>query len=283
MWFGKIIAGLIGLAVAGLAGLVIGVIAGHYFDRALLNLLRPAPGHRHRQVEEEFFRTVFLLMGRLAKCDGRISEREVAHTEQLMAHMGLGSDHRRQAIALFKEGAQAEFDVQGQLASFRSICGRYPGLKRQLLNYLLSLALADGAVSAEEESLLRQVASGLGLSPALFEQLMRMIRAQAHFRDYQQRGYQQRGYQQQGYQQQGYQQQGTGAYGRNELATAYEALGVAATASDAEIKRAYRKLMSENHPDKLMGQGVPADMVQLATERSQEIQTAYDLIRRHRE
>jgi len=264
MWFGKIIAGLIGLAVGGPLGLIIGVIVGHYFDRGLGNVFRPLSASDRQAVESEFFRTVFLLLGKLAKCDGRVSEIEVAHTEQLMAHMGLHSDHRREAIALFKEGAGADFDIQEPLQRFRHTCGRHPALSRQLLNYLLALALADGALSPPEEALLRQIAAGLGLPAALFDQLIRMIRAQSHFRDY-----------------------GAGAApggnrSASELATAYEALGVASTASDAEVKRAYRKLMSENHPDKLMGQGVPEDMIQLATERSQEIQTAYDLITKHR-
>jgi DnaJ like chaperone protein len=62
------------------------------------------------------------------------------------------------------------------------------------------------------------------------------------------------------------------------LDSAYKALGVQATSTDAQVKRAYRKLISENHPDKLIGQGMPEDMVKLATERTQEIQTAYDCI-----
>lgn len=51
---------------------------------------------------------------------------------------------------------------------------------------------------------------------------------------------------------------------------------------DRELKKAYRRLMSENHPDKLSANGVPKEMVELATERSQNITTAYDLIKQSR-
>jgi hypothetical protein len=49
-----------------------------------------------------------------------------------------------------------------------------------------------------------------------------------------------------------------------------------------EIKRAYRKLMSQYHPDKLTGQGLPDDMIAMATEKTKEIQLAYDLIQKRR-
>ena len=52
--------------------------------------------------------------------------------------------------------------------------------------------------------------------------------------------------------------------------------------TDAEVKRAYRKLMSQYHPDKLIGQGMPEDMIAMATEQSKEIQVAYDLIKKSR-
>jgi len=253
--------------VAGPLGLIIGVIVGHYFDRGLSNVFRPVSAQQRHEIESVFFRTTFLLMGKLAKADGRISEVEVAHTEQLMGQMGLTPEHRREAIALFKQGSLDNFSVDDQLQQFRTHCGRFPNLARQLLNYLLSLALADGSLSAQEETVLRQIASGLGISRNLFDQLIRMIRAQTQFKGY---------------------GEGQGGYSQarpsraDELATAYEALGVEAGASDAAVKKAYRKLMSENHPDKLMGQGMPEDMIKLATERSQEIQTAYELIRKQR-
>jgi len=266
MWFGKLIGGLIGLLTAGIFGLILGVVAGHYFDKALRGQTGKISAEERAQIEETFFRTVFLLMGHLAKADGRVSETEIAHTESLMSKMALYSDHRRRAIEIFKEGTEGKFDLQQEMATYKQVCGRHPALSQQLLNYLLSLSLADGQLSANEEDVLRQIASGLGISAMMFEQLLRMVKAQTHFR----------------HDSQGHYSAGNQTPGKDELAFAYDALGVSPDATDTEIKRAYRKLMSENHPDKLTGQGMPEDMIKLATERSQEIQTAYELIKKSR-
>jgi len=269
MWYGKIIAGLIGFTVAGVFGLIIGVVLGHSFDKALAGLKPGLSAEERAQVEEIFFKTVFLLMGRLAKIDGRISEAEIAHTQQLMEQMALHSEHRQRAIQIFQEGARGDFDLNAELQNFRTLCARHPALTQQLLNYLLSLSLADGVLSKSEEDFLREVSIGLGISAAVFNQLLKMIRAQTHFRH--DGGYQHR-------------HGGSGQYAptKDELALAYEALGASPQMSDGEIKKKYRKLMSENHPDKLTGQGVPEDMIKLATERAQEIQTAYELIKKYR-
>jgi DnaJ like chaperone protein len=69
---------------------------------------------------------------------------------------------------------------------------------------------------------------------------------------------------------------------RHRLDDAYEALGVDASATDAEIKRAYRRLMNENHPDKLASKGLPESMREIAEERTREISIAYKLIKEAR-
>jgi DnaJ like chaperone protein len=255
---GKIVAGGLGLMMGGFIGAGLGLYVGHQFDKGLGGFINPITNEQRERINDSFFETLFTLLGHVAKSDGRISKVEIAQAEGLMGKMGLTTAHRREAIRLFQAGASADFSLDTTMASFIRVCGRHSSLQRSLLNDLISLALADGELHEAEQRVLRSVARHLGFSPALFDKLIEMILAQSQFRS-----------------------SGPGSTGQaseGQLEAAYKALGVGASNSDAEIKKAYRKLISENHPDKLIGQGMPEDMVKLATERTQEIQTAYELI-----
>jgi len=118
------------------------------------------------------------------------------------------------------------------------------------------MAYADGELHAAEERILRECARQIGINDQQFEQLLHMASGQQHFHG--------------------------GASSQASIDDAYEALGISKDATDKEVKRAYRKLMSQNHPDKLIAQGVPEDMIQLATQKSQDIQNAYELIKKSR-
>jgi DnaJ like chaperone protein len=254
---GKLIAGILGLMFAGPIGLFVGLFVGHQFDRGLGGLTQPMSRAQQQRISDSFFVTVFSLLGHLAKSDGRISKAEINQAEALMAHMGLTAQHRREAIELFQGGAQPDFSLDQTMQAFVAICGRRKNLKRSLLNYLIALALADGELHIAERQALQKIAAYLGFSEALFSRLLEMIMAQAQFKG----------------------SGGTSApNSASQLQAAYKALGVSDSQTDAEIKKAYRKLLSENHPDKLIGQGMPADMVKLATERTQEIRKAYETI-----
>lgn len=261
MWLGKIIGFVLGFMMLGPLGAILGLLAGSYFDRGMVAMDRRPPHHELAQAQQVFYETVFRVMGHLAKVDGRVSEAEIAGAEALMQQMGLTDEHRREAIALFKEGSAPDFSLDDAMIRFQSSCGQYGQLRRLLLEYLLHTAFADGELHDAERRSLQVVAGWLGISEPAFERLLQMYQAQFNFAS------------------------GGGAARSSEadrLAEAYRALGVDAGVSDRELKSAYRRLMSQHHPDKLIAQGVPPDMLQVATEKSQEISAAYDLIMKSR-
>jgi DnaJ like chaperone protein len=260
MFYGKMIGGLIGLLVGGIFGLVLGIFVGHMFDRGLTQTLRFGSPENIERIKASFFETTFLLSGYLAKADGRISQQEVDHTEAIISQMGLGPEQRTRAIEFFRQGAAPDFHLEPAVSSFLETCGPQRQLQQTLLFFLVSLALADHKLEQAEHDALLRIATLLGFGRAQLEQLLRMAQAQEHFHG--QGGYSP--------------QPGTS------LEDAYAALGVGSDVDNKDLKRAYRKLMSENHPDKLIAQGVPEDMVKLATERSQEIQAAYEMIKKSR-
>ncbi len=253
----KLIGFISGYYFFGLFGALFGLLIGVLTDRLraygagginpLQNPLRQAV----------FLETLFISMGKLAKADGQISAEEIAHAEAFMQKLGMTKEHRLRAIDLFKQGAEPAFDIGPTYEKFMAICGRTSQLKQVLLVYLIVMALTDGHFHPEEEALLTTIAKRLGYDEAAFKHLMEMVLNQSHF---------------------GGGQPTTAAA----LDDAYKALGVTKENTDQEIKRAYRKLMSQYHPDKLIGQGLPKDMIDVATEKSKEIQLAHDLIQKTR-
>ncbi len=253
----KLIGVVAGFYFLGFFGALLGFFAGSFIDRIraygsgglnpLSNALRQAV----------FLETVFISMGKLAKADGVVSQDEIDHVEQFMQKLGMTSEHRQQAIAWFKRGAAPDFDIGPTCKRFMSICGHTKNLSQVLLAYLIVMAFADGKLHPAEEVLLTEIAAHLGYDQAAFRQMLDMVLNQTHFA-------------------------GGQANAAEALDDAYKALGVSKESSDAEVKRAYRKLISQYHPDKLIGQGVPEDMVAMATEQAKEIQLAYDLIKKSR-
>jgi DnaJ like chaperone protein len=257
---GKVIGGLIGLAAGGIVGLIVGALIGHAFDRALAKTLLFGSPENIERIRNSFFETTFLLSGFLAKVDGRISKQEIEHTEQVITQMGLNAQQRQRAIELFRTGSASDFNIEPVVAVFLQTCGPQRQLQQTLLLFLISLAHADRGLEPVEHAALVRIAGLMGMAAAQLEQLLRMARAQEHFQ----------------------QQGGQATQSATSLEDAYAALGVDKSASDKEVKRAYRKRMSEHHPDKLIAKGVPEEMIKLATARAQEIQTAYEAIKKTR-
>jgi len=264
MFILKLVAAVIGLFSLGPFGAILGWFAGSLIGNLITDGPRALlPGGR-REIREErqavFLKTLFLLMGRLAKADSRVSQSEIDHVEQFMAQAGMTAEHRKEAISHFQEGVKSEFHMDGTLNHFLAVCGRSLQMKHLLLVYMAGIAMADGDIHSAEKEILGRVASRLGYSEQAFNQLMAMIQGQNRFAGG--AGYQH--------------QHGPGAGPRgatNTLEDAYQALGVSASDNDKDIKRAYRKLISQYHPDKLSHLG--EEFSNLANEKFLEIQQAY--------
>lgn len=275
-WGGKLFFGLIGLWMGDVTGLVIGALIGHFFDSLTMKVLAFNPFRPYEPGEQETVRdalidAAFSIMGHLSKADGRVSEEEISQAEAMMARMQLDAAQRQRAIAQFQRGKQADFPLDDTVSAFRHAIRYRKHMILVFLEMLLQTALADGTLHENEERVLLRVADGLGVPQAQFRQILAMLMAQAQFAGAGAAGGQ------------GWQQQGGAVPPRQRsLAQAYQVLGLTEQASDTEIKRAYRRLMSEHHPDKLAAKGVPEEMIRVATERAAEISTAYDLIKKHR-
>lgn len=135
-------------------------------------------------------------------------------------------------------------------------------LLQLFLQLQLTAVAADGQVHPAEREMLVRVARLLGLAAQDIAQLEALLRAASSG--------------------QGSASASSGAPSRDRLADAYTALGVSPEATDSDIKKAYRKMISENHPDKLASQGLPKNMRELAEERARKINAAYDVIKRAR-
>jgi len=256
----KFIGLALGYYLLGFFGAFLGYLFGSSIDRARNYGLGGINPLSNAQRKEVFLETVFVLMGKLAKADGHISKDEITHVEHFIQKNGMSAQHRKQAIEQFKRGSETDFDITGTLNQFMTSCGHTLNLKQVLLMYLIVMALADGKLDPAEQTLLQKIALHLGYSATQFRQMLEMVLNQSHFS-------------------QGQSSQQSPA---SALSDAYKALGVTKENTDQEIKRAYRKLISQYHPDKLIGQGLPEDMIAVATEQAKEIQVAYDLIKKQR-
>jgi len=269
-WWGKLVGGAFGFMLGGPLGAVLGIALGHNFDKGLKALPGDeafASGNRER-VQTAFFAATFAVMGRVAKADGRVSPEEIRMAETVMDQMSLNAAMRRTAINLFNQGKSSAFDLDGVLEQFRRECHGRSTLIGMFVEIQLQAAYADGRLDPAEDRLLREVCGRLGLSEFDYRRLERMVRAERGFAG----GAAGAG---------GRSRQAAGP-ARPSLQDAYQLLGVEPGASDAEVKRAYRRLLSQHHPDKLVSKGLPEEMMKVAAQKTHEIRQAYEQIREAR-
>ena len=246
IWPATLLGAVVGLALASIPGGLLGGLLGQVLDRRLRlqswAALRERVGAKAQPVDEQL---LFILLGRLAKCDGRVLPAHIQQARTEMQRQGLDAEAQRLAIAAFARGKTGRDSLRGPLRRQRA-------RSEVLLRACWRMAWVDGQVSQAERELILLWGRWLKVSSATQRVLSDAYAPQ---------------------------QGPLAAPAGNAYQRALRLLGVEADAAPAQVKQAYRRLLSRHHPDKLAGSGAAPERVREATERTRELHQAYDLVR----
>lgn len=205
------------------------------------------PGGR---TEVLFTSAMFVVMGRVAKLDGLVTETEVEFASAIMKKMGLDGMRRQRAIGYFDQGKQASTDVVQLVKRLVAAIGARSELSHLFLQIQCRNAYAKGEMRLREKMLLRDIAETLGYDKTEFLAVCAEVLASSDNKLTQR---------------------------PNSLRNAYMVLQLQPRVANGEIRHAYLKLMSRYHPDKLM-QNLSAEATQQAQEKFVAIRSAYETI-----
>ena len=271
-FWGKLLGLIFGFMFLKIPGAILGLIVGHLFDRAYSQDFNKLGGFGRFFTDQSglkqqaiFFHSLFAALGHLAKSDGQVTPREIQLASALMDEMQLQGDARREAQQAFREGKASDYPITDTLKTLYDNCHGRRDILQVFLEILIEAAFADGNVTLGEKRVLDKVAKALGFKKHDLDYLIAAYDAQRRFR-----------------QRAGGQNQQASYDETHSLSDAYQILGVSEKDDDKAVKRAYRKRMSEHHPDKLAAKGLPEQALEMAKNKTQDIQAAYEIIKNHR-
>ncbi len=250
-WFGKLVGGTIGLMIGGPLGAIAGGALGHHlFDREHAGQERLETFYRRPSVDQRqaaYFLTLFSLLGKLAKADGQVTQAEGEKLVSFLDHMRLHGETRTFAIRVFNEAKDSPYTVEQLAQQFAVMTQGRRDLRHSMLDMLFQIALADGHYHPSEEEMIGRIAGVFGVSEAELDALRQR-------------------------------------YVGTTSATnkAYATLGLTPDADDDTVRITYRRLVQEYHPDRIVSHGLPDEFVDYATGRFQEIQAAWEEIKKAR-
>jgi len=254
-WWTTVLGGAFGFILGGPLGALLGAAFAGNFSKNKTNFGGFSKDYHlgdQQRVQAAFFSSLFSVMGYLSKVDGKVSKEEILLAQQVMQHMQLADDMQKVAKDLFNQGKQADFKLDEVLEQFRIESHRRTHLVRMFLEIQIQATYADGVLDITEHDALKYIAQKLHFPLKELESLIQQFAASS---------------------------------GRAEKFTindAYKVLGVEKSQTDKEVKRAYRRLLAQHHPDKLVAKGLPEEMMTIAKEKTQEIISAYELIKKQR-
>ncbi len=252
-FLGKAVGAGLGFMVGGPIGAILGGVLGHTYDvtNDTGRQYFEREDHTWPEIEREFDRQYLFyvslasLAAKMAKADGVVSANEIKALDSFLRNdLRLNVAERKQVAAIFNEAKDSPEDAMAIARQFRALIGFQRDVLHMMVQLLFKIAIADGNIHPQEERFIHNVSKAFGLSAAEFQQLEALFIKQN--------------------------------------GQAYQVLGVTRKASNDEVKKAYRKLVQEFHPDRMQAKGVPEDFMKIAHEKMAEINKAYDEICKER-
>ncbi len=283
-WFGKLAGGAIGFMLGGPLGALVGAALGHNLDASMASSYastdrRGAFGYdsdpeegfnqQHRR-QAAFFSALFPVLGHMAKIDSRVTPDEIRLVSSLMDKLQLAPSQRQFAQRLFSSGKAADFPLDEVLQEFYRHCGRGRDLPRMFIEILIDMACIDGHYHPAEQALITHICRHLNISAQDQANAEAFVMAAGGY--HQQQNYQSRDKTQR-------RRAGTPHQPSMSLQDAYKILGVSPTTPEAEVKKAYRRMLSRHHPDKLVAKGLPEEAMRIANQKTHNIKQAWEKIR----
>ncbi|MDY0133038.1 MAG: TerB family tellurite resistance protein [Desulforegulaceae bacterium] len=252
-WIGKLIGGTIGLGLGGPLGAILGAALGHKFDKSEQRYLEGGSQTQgfyqsggRQQKEMTFFVAAFSMLAKIARADGQITENEIQAVKDFMVKdLRLDPVSQQAAINIFRAARNSQESFESFAKQFYQSFKDQEQILELMIDVLFRVASSDGSVVSEEERLIETTSKMFGFSDSKFSSIRSRYTttASTHY---------------------------------------YSVLNSSSSDDNSQIKKQYRKLVSEYHPDKIIAKGLPDEFVELAHEKFREIQEAYEAISKER-
>jgi len=235
--WGKIFGGAVGLLVGGPLGALVGGLAGHAVDKYRETASEGDEGIGRHQVKQVTFTIAVIALGaKMAKADGVVTRDEVDVFKRVFR---IPPGEEKNVGRIFNMARQDTAGYEEYAAQVERMFRDTPQLMEDLLHGLFAIAMADSVLHPDEDDYLQNVASIFGFNKSAY----------ARIRSY---------------------------HAKDGESDPYQILGVDPDISDTELKKKHRQLIRENHPDKVIAEGLPQEFVEVANDKLAKINAAYD-------
>ena len=253
-WWGEVGGAVIGGLVGGPVGAIVGAALGHGVDSEIDS--QPTSGFQDiggaapaadslspgEEAQIRLLMGMIALAGKLAKIDGHVSKEEVAVVSAGIKELEVDEEGEAFLKNVFREAKQSPHDYREVAEDIRRLRAGQADFAAHIVGFLLHIAIADGVFSDSERVFIDEVSRILGLPQEQYRQMVEEICP------------------------------------TERLDKCYEVLGLPRTATMAEVKARYRKLVTKFHPDKLSGKDLAAEFERFAQEKMASINEAYETI-----